>query len=417
MMKTVRRPDTAMAKGNTASPRRKPTGELTFAHLKARALAASLLPPTTLARAMTALGFVQADPIRSPARAQDLILRHRVDSYRVGDLERSFRELKLDEDFLYAYGFMPREIARLLHPRLDPRGRPHRPTGLAADVLAFVRERGTTHPQELAASFGKERAVNNWGGFSKATTRALHSLHFHGLLRVAHRRDGIRLYEPAPAREEDMSAQERTRRLLLLVLRLLAPLPKKSLRPTLALLARGAPRLRQGMPKALDALLRSGAVESAVIESETWLWPSDMPVPEKGEPPRELRFLAPFDPIVWDRRRFEHLWGWEYRFEAYTPIAKRRRGYYAMPLLYGDEMIGWVNLANPDERLQVEAGFIGSPPQDKDFRRAFDAEMARFERFLLPRNDALSAPVGKEAAVRRPPVVRSGDPGQRKRAT
>lgn len=385
MVKRARRPGTAKAKGNTASPRRKPTGELKFAQLKARVLAASLLPPTTLTRAMTGLGFVQADPIRSPARAQDLILRHRVAGYRVGDLERSFRELKLDEDFLYAYGFMPREIARLLHPRLDPRGRPHRPTGLAADVLAFVRERGTTHPQELAASFGKERAVNNWGGFSKATTRALHSLHFHGLLRVAHRRDGIRLYEPAPAREEDMSAQERRRGLLLLVLRLLAPLPKKSLKPTLALLARGAPRLRHGMPKALDELLRSGAVESAVVEGESWLWPSDMTHDDVGEASRELRFLAPFDPIVWDRRRFAHLWGWEYRFEAYTPSRKRRLGYYAMPLLFGEEVIGWVNLASPNGKLEVEASFIGKAPRGSDFRRAFDAEVARFESFLAPR--------------------------------
>ena len=48
-------------------------------------------------------------------------------------------------------------------------------------------------------------------------------------------------------------------------------------------------------------------------------------------------------------------------------------------------MIGWVNLANPDERLQVEAGFIGTPPKGKDFRRAFDAEIARFESFLAPR--------------------------------
>ncbi len=396
MASRARKPSLAGRKGEPSAANRKSKGELTLAQLKARALAASLLPPTSLAQAMAGLGFVQADPIRSPARAQDLILRHRVVDYRVGDLDRSFRELQLDEDFLYAYGFMPREVASLLHPRLDSRGRPHRPSGLAGEVLAFVRERGPTHPQELAASFGKERTVNNWGGFSKATTRVLQTLHFHGLLRVAHRRDGIRLYEPAPAREVELSAEERRRRLLLLVLRLLAPLPKRSLNPTLALLARGAPRLRRGMPKALDALLRAGAVESALVDGETWLWPSDMPGPNKTSLTRELRFLAPFDPIVWDRRRFQHLWGWEYRFEAYTPLAKRRRGYYAMPLLYEGEMIGWVNLSIPGGRLQVDAGFIGSPPRDKVFRRALDAEVAEFEQFLTARNDAPSSGGGRK---------------------
>jgi uncharacterized protein YcaQ len=373
-------------KERTASraPRRKPKAGPTLEGLRHRALAASLIRPATLSRALDLLGFVQADPIRSPARAQDLILRHRVAGYRAGDLERGFRRLGLEEDFLYAYGFMPGEVAALLHPRLDPQGGIHRPTGLAADVLAHVRERGPTHPLELAEIFGKERAVNGWGGFSKATTRALQSLHFYGLLRVSHRRDGIRLYEPAPMREESMSAEERRRRLLLLVLRLLAPLPKKSLASTLALLARGVPELR-GTPAAIDSLLRSGAIERAEIEGETYFWPADLPAPETSAASRKVCFLAPFDPIVWDRRRFEHLWGWEYRFEAYTPGKKRRLGYYAMPLLFGHEVIGWVNLANPNGRLEVEAGFIGKTPKGSDFRRAFDAEVAHFERFMTPR--------------------------------
>jgi len=75
--------------------------------LRTHARLATLFAPTTLAGAINKLGFVQADPIRAPARAQDLILRHRVSGYRAGDLERSFARLKLEEDFLYAYGFMP----------------------------------------------------------------------------------------------------------------------------------------------------------------------------------------------------------------------------------------------------------------------------------------------------------------------
>ena len=94
-------------------------GKLTIQALRRQAVLGSLLPPTTLARAIGTAGFVQADPIRAPARAQDLILRHRVAGYRVGDLERRFARLGLEEDFLYAYGFMPRDTVRLLHPR-DP---------------------------------------------------------------------------------------------------------------------------------------------------------------------------------------------------------------------------------------------------------------------------------------------------------
>jgi uncharacterized protein len=65
------------------------------------------------------------------------------------------------------------------------------------------------------------------------------------------------------------------------------------------------------------------------------LWPAGR-LGGLADAPREVRFLAPFDPTVWDRRRLEHLWGWTYRFEAYVPERNRRRGYYAMPLLWMD---------------------------------------------------------------------------------
>src|SRR5690242_17345203 len=94
--------------------------KLTIEALRRRAVLGSLARPATLARALDASGFVQADPIRAPARAQDLILRHRVTGYRAGDLERRFVRLGLEEDFLYAYGFMPRDTFRLLHPRAAP---------------------------------------------------------------------------------------------------------------------------------------------------------------------------------------------------------------------------------------------------------------------------------------------------------
>src|SRR5712675_2973161 len=93
----------------------------TIQELRARAIAHSLFKPISLEAAVMKLGFVQADPIRSPARAQDLILRHRVKGYKAGDLERRFPSLELEEDLLYAYGFVHRRIWELLHPRKSTR--------------------------------------------------------------------------------------------------------------------------------------------------------------------------------------------------------------------------------------------------------------------------------------------------------
>jgi uncharacterized protein YcaQ len=335
-----------------------------------------------LGRAIAALGFVQADPIRAPARAQDLILRHRVTGYRAGDLERRFARLRLEEDFLYAYGFMPRETMQLLHPRpdSDDSERPYKPRGLAAEVLAVVCAAGETHPRDLEAHFGRDRAANAWGGFSKETTHALQSLHYHGSLRVVRRRDGIRIYAEAAPPPEPLPPAERARRLLLLVVSILAPISVVSLRSTLNLIRRGAPGLGRIEP-AVEGLLASGALECAEIESERYLWPTTT-IDGVFEPPRGVRFFAPFDPVVWDRRRFAHLWGWEYRFEAYTPAPRRRFGYYALPLLWRDQMIGWVNAAFIAGALTIEPGFIGRTPKERDFQRAFDAEVARLEAFL-----------------------------------
>jgi uncharacterized protein YcaQ len=81
---------------------------ISLAQLRALAARPSLFDTPTAQAAVERLGFVQADPIQAPARAQDLILRQRVAGYRAGDLE---------EDVLHVYGFMPAATLDLLHPR------------------------------------------------------------------------------------------------------------------------------------------------------------------------------------------------------------------------------------------------------------------------------------------------------------
>ena len=99
-----------------------------------------------------------------------------------------------------------------------------------------------------------------------------------------------------------------------------------------------------------------------------------------------VRFLAPFDPVVWDRRRFEQLWGWPYRFEAYTPATKRRFGYYALPLLWREHVIGWVNATiDKQTALSVDAQFVHARPRDKAFAGALDDEIERLRSMLISR--------------------------------
>ena len=336
------------------------------------------LAAAPLARAIERLGFVQADPIRAPARAQDLILRQRVPGYRAGDLERRYTALDVEEDVFINYGFVSRAVHELMHPRerapvAGGRLRRHK-------LLAFVRERREVHPRDVDAYFSHGTVTNYWGGTSNATTHMLEDLHYRGWLRVARRERGIRVYavrEPAPAGAR-LDARERIDRLVDVVVALYAPLPSLSLSSVISRLRYAVPQWRRQLPAALARARKRLA--HARIEGVDWYWPAD-------ERPRAkiddaVRVLAPFDPVVWDRRRFELLWGWPYRFEAYTPVAKRRFGYYALPMLWRERVIGWANLSVADERLQVDLGFVSGRPRDSLFTRELDAELQRVSRFL-----------------------------------
>lgn len=345
-------------------------------------MARSLFPPTGLARAIDQLGFVQADPIRAPARAQDLTLRHRVGGYRAGDLERRYSELDVEEDFFVNYGFLPRATQALMHPRrTSGLWRPKRARRARA-LLQFVRERGCVHPREVDAHFAHGRVRNWFGGSSAATTQLLDALHYRGALRVARREGGVRTYalrEPTPAARSASERRERLDALVDIVVRKYAPLPARSLGPLLGRLRFAAPQWKQGLPAALARAKRRLA--HARVDGVEWWWPADES--PDGAPPDAVRLLAPFDPVVWDRHRFERLWGWTYRFEAYTPPARRRLGYYALPLLWRDRVVGWGNLAVVEGRLRAQLGYVaGRAPRDPAFRLALELELDDLARFL-----------------------------------
>ena len=362
---------------------------VTLDHLRRYAIARSLFAPTTLKRAIERMGFVQADPIRAPARAQDLILRHRVKSYRAGDLERAYPKLGVEEDFFVVYGFVARRIEALMHPRsvvgVPAEGPAPWPAGRlnhAEMLLEFIRERGAAHPREVDAQFSLGAVKNYWGGQSSATTHLLEAMHYRGMLRVVRRDNGIRIYaarEPAAAPAD---AAERTARIDALAdaaVAVYAPLPGPCLRDLVRRLRFAAPQWRGELRSAFERAIHRLA--HARVDGVDWYWPPGED-PARCEAPGSVRLLTPFDPVVWDRDRFELLWNWVYRFEAYTPPSKRKLGYYAMPLVWRDQVIGWGNLALKDGSLQSDFGFVQSRPREKSFSRELEAELDRLREFL-----------------------------------
>ena len=356
----------------------------TLDDLRRYAVARTLFKPTTLARAIDKLGFVQADPIRAPARAQDLILRHRVAGYRAGDLERRYTRLKIEEDAFVNYGFLPRRHLALMHPRTPARAWTAATRRKAAELLDFIRARGPTSPREVEEHFAHGRRINAWGGSSLATTHLLDDMHYRGLLRVQRRENGTRIYaavEHPPADDGRDARVARANALLDVVVRKYAPLPGSSLVYLARLLRYGAPHLR--METAAALVTARDRLASVKLDGVSWYWPADEnPRSRRHAVDDRVRLLAPFDPVVWDRRRFELLWGWTYRFEAYTPAPKRTLGYYALPLLWRDAVIGWANASVSNGRLAVTTHFAGAAPKDASFKRELKNERDRLATFL-----------------------------------
>jgi uncharacterized protein len=357
--------------------------------LRRFAVARSLFEPTTLRRAITRLGFVQADPIRAPARAQDLVLRHRVEDYRAGDLERLYAKLGVEEDFFVNYGFLAPQFWRLMHPRSGLDALPKARAKQAKRILQLVLERGAVHPREVDLHLGSGTERNWWGGTSNTTTRLLDALHFRGELRVARRERGVRIYAPQTLRPPQPRATDTTAldALIDVAVRKYAPLPAASLSHLIRRLRYAAPQWRGRLGAAV--LRAKERLSSAHAAGTDWFWPaaeSPLDIAREREPDDQVRLLAPFDPIVWDRRRFELFWGWAYRFEAYTPVSKRKLGYYALPLLWRDQVIGWGNLSLEGERLSASFGYVsGKPPRATSFRRELTKELERMQLFLTPR--------------------------------
>lgn len=347
--------------------------------LRSQLIAHSIFPKATLKKAIDQLGFVQADPIRSPARCQDLILRHRVKNYKAGDLECRYPTLDLEEDYTFAYGFLPRDNRNLLHPRSG-----YRLSDFEKQVVEAVEKCGPSKSKDLEAHCGSVSVRNAWGGSSKANKKALETAHHFGYLRVARRDNGIRVYETTPFVETESPPAERFEKLLLLTVKLFGPTKQRFLLSELR--HNELVQTSRERKAILQGLVEKGELVTRRVDSIEYVC---LPIEKSKRKSHEsVKFLAPFDPVVRDRDRFEHLWGWSYRFEAYTPAAKRVRGYYAMPILWRDDVVGWANANVEEDQLTVEIGYVRKPRRMRAFKTALEREVSDLAVFLHLEQDA-----------------------------
>ena len=297
---------------------------------------------TSVLETVRRLGFLQVDAISTVAPPQQLVLFSRLGPFDRGQLDRLlWEEKQLIEWNAFIY---PIEDLPLLRARMRRRRSGRGTEFLRANarfkryVLQELEARGPLLSRELSdLSVSPWARDSRWWG-TRNVSVLLEILHSRGVVAVVGRRNGQRLWdlaerwypdtETVPLREAERLFAEKRRR------------------------SQGA-WLEQG---------------------EWWAHPeaADGPVPDR------VTVLSPFDRLVYDRARAEALWGFRYRLEMFVPKAKREYGYYVLPILHGDRLVGrvepafdrkrgeltvlgaWGETSRLDEALQDLAQWLGA---------------------------------------------------------
>jgi uncharacterized protein len=257
------------------------------------------------------LGFLQIDPISTIAPPQQLVLWSRLGVFDTAELDRLlWEERKLFESgaFIRPIEDYPLIRARMLRKRgnqmYEQRGQEFLETNARFKrfVLKELEQRGPLLSREIQADLMVSRDPHEWWG-SRKVALMLMLLEGRGVVAVVGRRGKQRLWdlaerwypkvEPMPWREAKQLLDEKRRR-------------------------------------ALGVWLENGEWHARQEESD-------------GRIPPRTTFLSPFDRLIHDRDRAEALFGFFYRLEMYVPKAKREYGYYVLPILRGDRLIGRID--------------------------------------------------------------------------
>jgi uncharacterized protein YcaQ len=345
--------------------------------------------------AVAHLGYVQIDTINVIERCHHHILFSRIPSYRRADLRHAQSvDKSVFEYWTHALSYVPAGDFRFFLPAM----REHRREGhkwfasvKPADMRKVMRlvRAGPLTIRDIEDDVLTEKE-HLWQS-RKPSKRALQLAFYMGAVTVSERQGMLKTYElmtrhfgwdklPKPASAKDITVYLLDRALrsqgvvsLDSVCHLDAPR-----KPAVAALI--ASRVRRGelVPVAIDG---SG-------KQEHWALPSALEPGERA-PPDLVHILSPFDPLIIQRKRTNLIFGYNHLFEAYVPKAKRKLGYFALPVLVGDEIVAALDLKTDRQAkklLMQKWTWVGDGKKTagrKELKRKIEEELDRFAKFQL----------------------------------
>jgi uncharacterized protein YcaQ len=347
------------------------------------------------AAAVEHLGYVQIDTINVIERSHHHILWTRIPEYRRADLRQAQSvDRSVFEYWTHALSYVPTRDMRFFIPAMRRHQREGhkwlssvKPADLRK-VLRLIRRDGALTIRD----FDDDVLVDKehlWAS-RKPSKRALQLAFYAGVLTISERNGMLKTYE-LMARHfgwdkppKGASAREATAYLLDRALRAQGVVSLDSICHL------DAPS-KPGVRRLIEARLRRKELVPVALEGvgkqEHWARPETLA--NSGGPFELVHILSPFDPLIIQRKRTHLFFGYEHRFEAYVPKEKRVFGYFALPVLVGDDIVAALDLKT-DRRgrklLLQKWNWVGNGAQRgarKDLKRRIEEELHRFERFQL----------------------------------
>lgn len=351
-------------------------------------------------------GCIQFDPVDVCGKNAELTLQSRVKGFRKTMLQELLykdrrlvdyvdKELSIwsMEDWPYFSSY--REKSRRLSDTFEGL------EGLKEEAIAFIRDNGPVCSDTLPIEgeifwHSSMHWSGNWDKKSKAARSVLEQLYADGELIIHHKNGSRKYYDlaerhlPASLLEEDVPCKDEEDYLAWRVLRRVGAVGLLWDRNSTALLGIGlnAEKRRQ----VLACLTEKGSivpVNVKGIRTPFYYRSEDQGLMQeiiegKADLKPRMSFIAPLDPLMWDKDLIFSLWDFRYSWEIYTPADKRRYGYYTLPIIYGDRFVGRIETqADRKEKILKVKGLWW----EKDVRRtkkllsALEKTLRRFARF------------------------------------
>jgi uncharacterized protein len=309
------------------------------------------------------LGSIQFDPVAVAGRNHDLVLHARVAGYEPAWCDALYERRAIFETTNKALSFVPTSELPWYRVNSGRKGRRFHAEALAdnAEVAERVLERIRMDGPLSSGDFERESSpTKDWFGMPENAVRAvLEAYTVAGVIGLARREGNVRHYDllerllPADVLERDIPEREQLRHKLLSRYRAHGLLGAGGAGGTFARIA--DPEDRRALHKELVELGALVPVEIEDLRGKRFVVADEVALLEAPpDPSSSVAFIAPFDSLLWDTALLSGLFGFEYVWEGFFPPAKRRWGYYVLPIVFGDRFVGRIEPRIDHDGSRVE---------------------------------------------------------------